>query len=103
MNALACSKIGMFDLQESTRIDCTLYDLIDALIEEVGSDQEALVVSAVLDLMDSGRIGWRNMAPKSNIRRVFQPGSQNNVIKLPVNLHKRQSKRDSCQKMAKEF
>lgn len=37
-------------------IRTTLYELIEAIGEEVGDGEDALVVAAVVDLMRSGRI-----------------------------------------------
>ena len=88
MNALACPKVGIFDLPESTRIDCTLYDLIAALIGEAGSGEDALVVSAVLDLMGSGKVEWKNKPLGSKVNQAVQKSSpNNNLIMLPGNLH----------------
>ena len=43
----------------------TLYDLIIALQEMVGADNDALVVGTVLDLLQSGRVTWHGQARES--------------------------------------
>jgi hypothetical protein len=40
----------------------TLYDLIAALQEGVGPDDDALVVATVVHLLRSGRLTWRRQA-----------------------------------------
>jgi hypothetical protein len=41
---------------ESVIIKTTLYDLIEAINNEVPPEEEALVVAAVIDLFKSGRV-----------------------------------------------
>ena len=41
-------------------IRTTLYGLIQAVNEEVGSDQDALVVSIVMNLVQFGKVKWIN-------------------------------------------
>ncbi len=44
------------DVQNSTMVETTLYDLISALSTEMGAGQEELVIPIVVDLLNSGRI-----------------------------------------------
>ncbi len=46
----------------SVRLTTTLYDVITALQEVVGADNDALVVGTVLRLLRSGRVTWRGQA-----------------------------------------
>jgi hypothetical protein len=55
-----------------------LYDLINALTDEAGSGEDTLVVSAVLDLMASGKVEWKDNPSRSKIKRTVQRGSHNN-------------------------
>jgi hypothetical protein len=59
MNALA-QKRGIFglDFPEASAIRTTLYDLIDAMTDEAEPNDEGLIVAAVLDLTESGKIKW---------------------------------------------
>lgn len=43
-------------LEERTTIQTTLYDLIVAIREEIGPDEEHLVTPVVVHLLNSGRI-----------------------------------------------
>jgi len=75
MNMLAPVKPEILALPEPARIDCTLYELIDTLIDESGPGQEALVVSVVLDLMFSGRMTRRHSPSEAKCKRSVQPGA----------------------------
>ena len=80
MNVLARSKAEIFDLSESSRLDCTLYELIAALIDEAGPKEDGLVVSAALDLFASGKIEWKNTPLRSKRKPVLQVDFQNNDL-----------------------
>jgi hypothetical protein len=68
MNALAHVMDTMTpDLQETGTTTSSLYDLIEAISEEVRPGEDELIVEAVLNLMKSGQIKWvsrhRNLKP----------------------------------------
>jgi len=68
MNALAQTVQPVIPgFQAATNITSTLYDLIEAISEEVPSGEEGLIVEAVLNLMRSDQIKWvsrhRNSKP----------------------------------------
>lgn len=44
----------------SRKATTTLYDLMEALIDEAGPEEEELATLAVLDLFRSGRVKWVN-------------------------------------------
>jgi hypothetical protein len=44
------------DLSEKTTINITLYDLIEAISEEIEPGENELIVPVVLDLIESGRV-----------------------------------------------
>jgi hypothetical protein len=44
------------DPRPSTTVETTLYDLISALSDELESEEEALILPILIDLMNSGRI-----------------------------------------------
>jgi hypothetical protein len=48
-----------------TAIETTLFDLVEAINEEVGPEEDHLVSEIVLDLLDRGRIRFLN--PKGEI------------------------------------
>lgn len=50
--------------QAPAALTTTLYDLIAALQEAAGPDEDALVVAAVVDLMRSRRLTWRQGSQK---------------------------------------
>ena len=59
MNALAHVMDTMKpDLQEAAITTSSLYDLIEAIIDEAEPSEEGLIVEAVLNLMRSGQIKW---------------------------------------------
>jgi hypothetical protein len=60
MNALA-QKRGTFgqDSPEASTGRTTLYDLIEAMIDEAEPTDEGLIVATVLDLTESGKIKWK--------------------------------------------
>jgi hypothetical protein len=47
------------DLAEPSRLDTTLFDLIAALQDTVGPGDDATLVAAVTDLVQTGRIRFR--------------------------------------------
>jgi hypothetical protein len=59
MNALA-QKRGTFGLDspDASAVRTTLYDLIEAMTDEVEPTEEGFIVAAVLDLTESGKIKW---------------------------------------------
>jgi hypothetical protein len=59
MNALA-QKSKTFDQSapETSAVRTTLYDLIEAMAAETEPTDEGLIVAAVLDLTESGKIKW---------------------------------------------
>ncbi len=44
----------------SSKVTTTLYDLMEALLDEAGQEEEKLATLAVLDLFQSGRAQWVN-------------------------------------------
>lgn len=52
-----------------TTIETTLYDLVEVLNEEVGSEEDHLVSEIVLDLLDRGRIRFLN--PKGEVELLW--------------------------------
>ena len=59
MNALAQKrKILGLDFPEVSAVRTTLYDLIEAMTDGVDPTDEGLIVAAVLDLTESGKIKW---------------------------------------------
>jgi hypothetical protein len=44
------------DPKPSTTVETTLYDLISALSDELETEEEALLLPILIDLMNSGRI-----------------------------------------------
>ncbi len=44
----------------SSKVTTTLYDLMEALLNEAGPEEDELVTLAVLDLFQSGRAKWVN-------------------------------------------
>ena len=59
MNALAQKrKIFGLDFPEASTVRTTLYDLIEAMTDGVEATDEGLIVAAVLDLTESGKIKW---------------------------------------------
>ena len=86
MNMLAPIKPETPALPEPARIDCTLYELIAALIDEAGPKEDGLAVSAALDLLASGKVAWKSKTLSSQIKQVVRSDSQkNNLILLPEN------------------
>ncbi|KPK30735.1 MAG: hypothetical protein AMK69_02620 [Nitrospira bacterium SG8_3] len=59
MKVLA-QKRGTFGLDSSdtSLVRTTLYDLIEAMADESEPTDEGLIVAAVLDLTESGKIKW---------------------------------------------
>jgi hypothetical protein len=54
---------------EVTAIETTLYDLVEAINEEVGPEEDHLVSEIVLDLLDRGRI--RFLDPKGKVEFLW--------------------------------
>jgi hypothetical protein len=59
------------------RLTTTLYDVLTALQEEVGPDDDALVVATVAHFLRSGRLTWRAQAGghRDQARSLTTPGS----------------------------
>jgi hypothetical protein len=54
-----------------SRLTTTLYDLITAIQDVVGADDDALVVATLVHLLRCGRLTWRGQAraPRHPLRR----------------------------------
>lgn len=67
MNALAQKrKTSRQDSLEASAVRTTLYDLIEAMTDETEPTDKELIVAAVLDLNQSGKIKWTR--PRRAIR-----------------------------------
>jgi hypothetical protein len=59
MNALTQKRVTSgLDSLEASAVRTTLYDLIDAMTDGTEPADEGLIVAAVLDLTQSGKIKW---------------------------------------------
>jgi hypothetical protein len=54
----ATGATGMSRAETPSRLTTTLYDLITALQDVVGANNDALVVASVVHLLRSGRLTW---------------------------------------------
>lgn len=60
MQALAYkSKMMDAEVIEKVTINTMLYDLIEAISEEIEPGEDELIVPVVLDLIKSGRLKWK--------------------------------------------
>jgi hypothetical protein len=55
------------------KIQTTLYDLIQVMQDDIGEDEEHLIVSAVVQLLESGRIWFLDHRAHSRITYLAEP------------------------------